>query len=344
MIGRNRRNRQASMKARLGIATAVLLGGGAVGVAAVAAGNHGPATTSAQSAGFIMSFHHRISEQAALSSAISTWGASQQRSLAVLAQMAPMRTFSQVWHRHTMFAAQRGVVVLATRRFLLVKSANGSLHLWWLTGGTKFKNVSASPAGLTAMTGNNRAAVQAMVNQNMAPAAAAMAGSTAVVNQMAAPVAKPTTITVDTGTQVITITITSTTATVTQPVTQPVTTATTGAPTATPSATPTMMGMPTAKPTTTVTPVATPTPSATATQPTFTATQGVARGDLVFIAGVRTHGRLIAKLVLFAAPAMTTPTPTASPTGVVTATVPATPSATPSVTGTSAPTFSGHNS
>lgn len=344
MMSRNRRNRRANMKARLGIAAAVLLGGGAVGVAAVATGNHGPATTSAQSAGFIMNFHHRISEQAALSSAISTWGASQQRSLSTLAQMAPMRTFSQVWHRHTMYAAQRGVVVLATRRFLLVKSANRSLHLWWLTGGTKFKNVSASPAGLTAMTGNDRAAVQAMVNQNMAPAAMAMAGSTAVVNQMAAPVAKPATITVDTGTQVITITITSTTATVTQPVTQPVTTATTGAPAAAPSAAPTMMATPTAKPTTTVTPVATPTPSATATQPTFTATQGVARGDLVFIAGVRTHGRLIAKLVLFAAPATTTPTPTASPTGVVTATVPATPSATPSVTGTSAPTFSGHNS
>ena len=44
MNSRNRRrNRQASMKARLGIAAAVLAGGGAAGVA-VAASHSGPAT------------------------------------------------------------------------------------------------------------------------------------------------------------------------------------------------------------------------------------------------------------------------------------------------------------
>jgi len=358
-MGRNRRgNRQASMKARLGIATAVLISGGAVGVAAVAANNHGPATTTEQAAGFIMNFHHRISEQAALSSALATWGTSQQQSMRTLAQMVPMRTFSQVWHRHTLLAAQRGVVVLATKRFLLVKSANGGLHLWWLNGRTVFQNVSASPTGMTAMTGNNTAAVQAMVHQNMAPAAAVMAGSTAVVTQMAAPVAKPTVITVDTGTSVITITITSSTATVTQPVTTTATTTPAGTPTAAPTGTPTgaptvtvtpvvttttpavtTTPMATTTPVATKTPVATPTPTATATQPVFTATQGVARGDLVFIAGVRTHGFLVAQLVLFSAPATTTPTPSVAPT--VTGTPPVT--AIPTVTGTSS-TFSGNKS
>jgi hypothetical protein len=370
MNGRKRRgNRQGSMKARLGIATAVLVGGGAVGVAAVAASNHGPATTTAaQSAGFIMNFHHRISEQAALSSAISMWGTSQQRSMSTLAQMVPMRNFSQVMHHRTMFAAQRGVVVLATHRFLVVKSANGSLHLWWLTGRTMFQNVAANPTGMTAMIGNNTATVQAMVNQNMAPAAAVMAGGTAVVNQMAAPVAKPTTITIATGTQIITITITSTTATVTQPVTTPTTLPSgtpTGAPTVVPSGMPSTVpsGMPSTRPSgaptvtatpgvtvtpiTTTTPVATPTVTATATQPTFTAMQGVARGDLVFVTGVRTHGMLVARIVLFAAPA-TTVTPTATATNPVvtptaTATVTAVPSVRPSVTGT-APTFSGGHS
>jgi len=62
-----------------------------------------------------------------------------------------------------------------------------------------------------------------------------------------------------------------------------------------------------------VTATATPAGTALATtseQPTFTAAKGVARGDLVFIVGVRkggTHGSLVAELVLFAAPA-TTPT------------------------------------
>jgi hypothetical protein len=363
------------MKARLGIATAVLIGGGAVGVAAVAASHHGPtSSTTAQEAGFIMNFHHRISEQAALTSAIGMFGtsqAAQQRSMSTLAQMVPMRNFSQFMHHRTMMAAQRGIVVLATRRFLLVKSANGALHLWWLTGGTMFQNVTASPTGMTAMLGNNTAAVQAMVNQNMAPAAAVMAGGTAVVNQMAAPVAKPTTITIATGTEIITITITSTTATVTTPVTTPttlpVTTPTTlpsgtptGAPTALPSATPSGLpsvrpsGMPTVTATTGVTvtpittltpaPVASPTVTATATQPTFTATQGVARGDLVFVAGVRMHGFLIAKLVLFSAPATVMPTATATnPVVTPTATGTAVPSARPSVTGTVA-TFSGGHS
>ena len=354
MIGRNRRgNRQANMKARIGIATAVLVGGSAVGVAAVAAASHGPATTTtAKSAGFALNFHHRISEQVALASALNTWGTSHQQSFNTLAQMQSMRTFTQVWHHRTQFAAQRGIVVLATRHFLLVKSANGALHLWWLNGATRFANVGNTGMGMTAMTGSTTAAQAAMVANNMQPAAVTMAGSTAVVNQMAAPVAKPTTVTVSTGNVTITITITSTTATVTQPVTTPTVVATpTATPTvtptvaATPTATATVSATPTAKPT--VTPTATPTlvpvptPTMTATQSTFTATRGIQRGDLVFVAGVRVHGFLIAKLVLFAAPTTVTPTPT--PT--VTSTVIGTPTAVPSgVQPTSTSSFTGAKS
>ena len=355
MIGRNRRgNRQANMKARIGIATAVLVGGSAVGVAAVAAASHnGPATTTtAKSEGFALNFHHRISEQVALASALNTWGSSHQQSFTTLAQMQSMRTFTQVWHHRTQFAAQRGIVVLATRHFLLVKSANGALHLWWLNGATKFANVGNTAMGMTAMTGSTTVAQAAMVANNMQPAAVTMAGSTAVVNQMAAPVAKPTTVTVSTGNVTITITITSTTATVTQPVTTPTVVATpTATPTvtptvaATPTATATVSATPTAKPT--VTPTATPTlvpvptPTMTATQSTFTATRGIQRGDLVFVAGVRVHGFLIAKLVLFAAPTTVTPTPT--PT--VTSTVIGTPTAVPSgVQPTSTSSFTGAKS
>ena len=351
MIGRNRRgNRQANMKARIGIATAVLVGGSAVGVAAVAAASHnGPATTTtAKSEGFALNFHHRISEQVALASALNTWGASHQQSFTTLAQMQSMRTFTQVWHHRTQFAAQRGIVVLATRHFLLVKSANGALHLWWLNGATKFANVGNTAMGMTAMTGSTTVAQAAMVANNMQPAAVTMAGSTAVVNQMAAPVAKPTTVTVSTGNVTITITITSTTATVTQPVTTPTVVATpTVTPTVAPTATATVTAKPTSTPTLAATPTATPTllpvptPTMTATQSTFTATRGIQRGDLVFVAGVRVHGFLIAKLVLFAAPTTVTPTPT--PT--VTSTVIGTPTAVPSgVQPTSTSSFTGAKS
>jgi hypothetical protein len=306
MKSRSRRgNRQAAMKARLGIATAVLVGGGAIGVAAVAATSHGTAPTTAESAGFTLNFHHTISEQQALSSALSTWGQSQQKSMTTLAEMAPMRTFSQFWSHHTEFAAQRGVVVLATKKFLLVKSADRQLHLWWLNGATKVRNVSASATGMAAMTGNAVAATAAMKTSNMTPAVVTMAGSTSVVSQMAAPVSKPTTITVDTGNQVITITITSTTATVTQP--------------ATTTATTTPVVTATATSTATATPTATAVPAVTATkQPTMMATAGVARGDLVFVVGVRSHGKLIAQLVLFAAPATAKPAPTVTSTSTVT--------------------------
>jgi hypothetical protein len=293
---------RTNMKARLGIATAVLVGGGAIGVAVVASGNHS-GTANAQSAAYSINFHHTISEGTALSTAISELQGSESKAISTLAQMAPMSTYSEVWagwHHKTEYAAQRGIVVLATKKFLIVKSSKGSLHLWWLKG-AKFANVSSSATGMTALTGSNTAAKAAMVSNNMTPAAVTVAGSTTVVSQMTAPVAKPTTLTISTGTETITITITPSTATVTTPTATPTATATV-APTATPSASPT-------------------------TQSVWTRTDGVARGDLVFIAGEREHGQLIAKLVLFAAPTTTT-TPTASPSAIVT------PSPSSTITGT----------
>jgi hypothetical protein len=313
------------MKARLGIAAAVLAGGGAAGVA-VAASHSGSATVHADSAGYVLNFHHTVSEQQALTSALNMWNSNQSRSLNTLAQMAPMRTFSQfMWHR-TQFAAQRGVVVAATKQFIIVKSANGKLELWWLNHWTKQRNVTASPTGMVAMTGNNVAAHTAATTGNTAPMAATMAGSAAVVNQMAAPVTKPITITVNTGTETITITITQTTATVAP---TPTTTATGMATaTATPTTTATGIATATATPTTTTTGMATATATATpmatmTTMPTTTAAKTVARGDLVFVVGVRSHGKLIAELILFSVPktaVTTTPTNTAT----VTTTAPAT--------------------
>jgi hypothetical protein len=283
MMGRNRRgNRQANMKARIGVAAAVLVGGSAVGVAAVAAASHSPATNTAQSAGFRLNFHHEISEQAALSSALSTWGRYNQRSLTTLTEMRPMHAFSQFWYHHEQFAVQRGVVILATKKFLLVRSADGDLRLWWINGGTKFSNVSNSQTGWAAMTGSTTAATAAMVSNNMTPASNMVAGGTSVVNQLSTPAMRPTAYHVDTGNVTVTVMITKTTATVTQQTPTTITTTTT-----------------TTKTTTTT----------TTKQWNWMAAQGVHRGDLVLITGFRTHGQLSAKLVLFAAPS-TTPTPT----------------------------------
>lgn len=358
MTGRNRRGgRRANMKARIGVATAVLVGGGAAGVAVVAA-NHSPASTTASDAGYINSIHQHIGQVEALSSALSTWGKSHQESMSTLAQMLPMRNFTQQWggsrHHRTEFAAQRGVVVLATKNFLVIKSANGKDHLWWLTGGTAFKNVTANATGMTAMTGNNTAAVNALVNQNTVTAQNVMAGSTTAVAQAAAPT-KPATITIVSGNTTITITISTTTATTTTATTSASPTTTTSTvPTVTPtgttvsaSGTPTATATPTMSATATATPTMSATPTMTATQPVTTSTHGIAAGDLVFVVGVNEHGKLIAKLVLFSASTTTTTTPTATPSVSVstsakpTATSTAVPTVTPS--GTSA-TFSGHNS
>jgi hypothetical protein len=341
MNSRNRRrNRQASMKARLGIAAAVLAGGGAAGVA-VAASHNGPATTTADSAGYVLNFHHTVSEQQALTSALNMWNSNQSRSLNTLAQMTPMRTFSQfTWHR-TQFAAQRGVVVAATRQFIIVKSANGKLELWFLNGWTRQKNVTANATGMVAMTGNNVATHTAVTTGNTVPMAAAMAGSAAVANQMAAPVTKPITITVSTGTETITITITQTTATVTPtaPATGMATTtapatgmATTTAP-ATGMATTTAPATGMATTTAPATGMATTTAPATGmatTMPTTTAAKTVARGDFVFVVGFRSHGRLTAELILFSVPK--TAAATAASTATVTTTTPA--SANPSTSPT----------
>jgi hypothetical protein len=323
MMGRNRRGyRQASMKARLAIASAVLAGGAAIGAVAVAASSH-PTPSAATSAGYTLNFRHPVSEATALSTALSDWATSHQKSFSVLSQMQPMRSFSTARHGRTEFAVQRGVVALATKHWLLVKSANGSLHLWLLNGKTQVTNVGNSTAGTAAMTGSTVATTAAMQQGNMAPAAQVMAGSTATVNALNNPAPKPATFTVSIAgsSETITITITPSTATVaptTTQVAQQVTQQTGIAMTKT-------------------------------TQPTFAATKHVARGDLVLVAGVVKHGYLWAQLVLFSAPGTTvTPTPTPSvptvtPTPVTSTTAPTTtvtPTTTPTITITGTPAVS----
>jgi hypothetical protein len=153
MTSRSKRGiRRASIRLRLAIAGAVLVGGGAAGVVAVAANHSSP--LAAESAGYS---HRTLTETQALSSAMNGWNKSQTKSLTTLTQMTPMRTFDMMsWHKHTL-AVQRGTVVAAERNAFVIKSTNRQLELWYVNHGTKFFNVGASSVGMRAMTGGTMA-------------------------------------------------------------------------------------------------------------------------------------------------------------------------------------------
>jgi hypothetical protein len=125
----------------------------------------------------------------------------------------------------------------------------------------------------------------------------------AAMQQAAAPT-KPITITVSTGTQIITITIS----------------AVNGAPMASVGPSPMGSVSPSAMAPVMASQAVTVTPTPTAT---MAANNKIAAGDFVFVGGVKVHGSLIAKLVLFSATNTLNPAPTAStatsvaPTGTV---------------------------
>ena len=266
MRARDRRYGKTTVKTRVGIATAILVGG-AVAAGAALAANHGAAAT-ATSAAFSS---HASTEGTVLSSAMTNWNGSRQSSLAQLARLTQVRQFSQVRHNGRTLAVQRGIVVLATKKFLILRSSNGSLHLWLLSGKTKFQNVSNSMAGLRALTASAGAARQAMGSGNMTPATSLLAGnpSTAAAMLTPTPAAQTVTVQVANTNLTVTITVTRSMATVNQTATMP------------------QAAMPAWSP-------------VTFTQNAWRATHAVARGDLALVAGTRSHRTLHAQLVLFA--------------------------------------------
>ena len=266
MRARDRRYGKTTVKTRVGIATAILVGG-AVAAGAALAANHG-ATATATSAAFSS---HAGTEGTVLSSAMTNWNGSRQSSYAQLARLTQVRQFSQVRHDGKTLAVQRGIVVLATKKFLILRSSNGSLHLWLLSGKTKFQNVSNSMAGMRALTASAGAARQAMGSGNMTPATSLLAGnpSTAAAMLTPTPAAQTVTVQVANTNLTVTITVTRSMATVNQTATMP------------------QAAMPAWSP-------------VTFTQNAWRATHAVARGDLALVAGTRSHWTLHAQLVLFA--------------------------------------------
>jgi hypothetical protein len=202
---------------------------------------------------------------------MTNWNGSRQSSFAQLARLTQARQFSQVRHNGRTLAVQRGIVVLATKKFLILRSSNGSLHLWLLSGKTKFQNVSNSMAGMRALTASAGAARQAMGSGNMTPATSLLAGnpSTAAAMLTPTPAAQTVTVQVANTSLTVTITVTRSMATVNQTATMP------------------QAAMPARSP-------------VTFTQNAWRATHAVARGDLALVAGTRSHWTLHAQLVLFA--------------------------------------------
>jgi hypothetical protein len=230
---------------------------------------------------------------------MTNWNGSRQTSYAQLARLTQARQFSQVRHDGKTLAVQRGIVVLATKKFLILRSSNGSLHLWLLSGKTKFQNVSHTMAGTRAMTASTSAAQQAMRSGNMIPATSLLAGSptTAATMLTPTPAAQTVTVQVANTTLTVTVTVTRSMATVHQTATMP------------------QAALPARSP-------------VTFTQNAWQAMHAVARGDLALVVGTRSHWTLHARLVLFAplstaavggkAAAGTGATPVVMPTAVAT--------------------------
>jgi hypothetical protein len=294
MRARDRRYGKSHVKTRIGIATAILAGG-AVAAGAALAANHGAAATVTSAAAYSS---HAGNEGTILSSAMSSWNGSRQSSYAQLSRLTQARQFSQARHQGKTLAIQRGIVVLATKKFLILRSSNGSLHLWLLSGKTKFQNVANSMAGTRALTASTSAARQAMGSGNMTPATSLLAGSPTTAAAMLTPTPAAQTVTVHVANTnlTVTVTVTRSMATVSQTATMP------------------QAAMPTRNP-------------VTFTQNAWQATHALARGDLALVAGTRSHWTLHAQLVLFTplstatagkAAAGTGATPVATPTAVAT--------------------------
>jgi hypothetical protein len=143
--------RRVSMRVRLAVAAAVLVGGGAAGFVAVSASHGG--TVAADSAGYYSRSGQYMSQTQAMSSVMKTWNTSPSTSLTTLSHMQKMSTFSAMsWH-HTTIALQRGTVVAVAKNEIVVKSTNGAFEIWHLNHGTKTLNVGGSSMGMSAMTG-----------------------------------------------------------------------------------------------------------------------------------------------------------------------------------------------
>jgi hypothetical protein len=143
--------RRASVRVRLAVAAAVLVGGSAAGMVAVSASHS--ASVAARPAGYYQTSGRALSYTSALSSAMRGLGKSPSASLTTITHMKPVVNYwTQSWHRAIIFI-QRGTVVATGKGEFAVESRNGTTEIWHVNHGTWTKNVGGSMTGMSAMTG-----------------------------------------------------------------------------------------------------------------------------------------------------------------------------------------------
>jgi hypothetical protein len=296
--GRGRPNGRASVRTTVGIAASALVLGGAAAV--IVAAGHGSTPSAAQSAAFSSGFGSSgMSEWNLLSSAVSNWGSSTRTSMTKLASVS-QQTFGQTTEHDQTLDVQRGIVVFASRQFLILQSKNGSLHLWLLGHHTHFENVSNSTSGTEAMTASTSVSQQAVMDGDMNPLVDWLAGGTRAAEKMLTPASQSQSVSVPVpGTDLsVTVTITKSMAKVSQTGTMPAS------------------GWSVSDP-------STMTENAWTTAGTKT---HLARGDVAMVVGTRSDGMLRAEIVLY------TPLSTGDMGGMPTASPSASPSASPTAT------------
>jgi hypothetical protein len=217
MMGRNRRRpagrRGSSLKARLGIAAAVAAGG-AIGAVAVAAAGH-TTVPPAEAAGYSRHYQSSSNQANVLATALSDHSKSHTQAFSMFSHLTNTGRETEMWHGKSKLAFERGTVVLATRKFVLIRAANGTFNVWWLSSGTKVTNVAGSLTGTAALTGSTRAASQAMAGQ-MQPATSILTGNTTAARQMLASTAPAVTVSIAGTGITVSVTVTRNMATVRQ--------------------------------------------------------------------------------------------------------------------------------
>jgi hypothetical protein len=217
MMGRNRQRpagrRGSNLTARLGMATAVVVGGGAIGAVAVATASYSSAPA-ATSAGYSTRYY-ASSQEDFLSAGLSDYSWSVSRAFTAFAHLTNTGRETDMRHGSSTLASERGTVVLATSKFVVLRAANGQFNVWFLSGRTRVANVASSMTGTTALSGNSWAASQAM-NGQMAPVTSLLTGNMTTAQKVLGPTAR--TVSVDiAGTGItVSVTVTASTATVQQ--------------------------------------------------------------------------------------------------------------------------------
>jgi hypothetical protein len=189
-------------------------GGGAIGAVAVTTAGH-TTVPSAKAAGYSRHYQPSSNQANVLATALSDYSRSHAQAFSMFSHLTNTGRETEMWHGKSKLAFERGTVVLATRKFILIRAANGTFNVWWLSSGTKVTNVASSMTGTAALTGSTRAASQAMAGQ-MQPATSILTGNTTAAQQMLASTAPTVTVNIAGTGITVSVTVTRNTATVRQ--------------------------------------------------------------------------------------------------------------------------------